>query len=545
MNAATALSRSNHGDEEWNQLLRGGDDDDDNDDDENDNVSRHHHYWKEQNKQSSQPSCRPATVLVMTGILLVLTGTLLSPLLLPSRQSSRPIEVVENAPRTPETVISSYSSDSEDNKVSENTEVVTMTVPPTVAPTVPPTVAPMKNVTATNDNKRKDDKKKEKKEKDIPIRVDNNVCLETPVGNHDADAQAEQRHRCLVQGRFGGAGAWMPPDQANNISFYQAERPGMRDWQGSFGWAWGHKDCPACALDSSLKRAEICHVMARLDIRSLFLVGDSLQATFCNSLGYIMKQKLWYLAGDVSSRIECSQDDLEGTKYKPFNVSFIYRRNDLLTTDSNPHCTAPTLPHPGNNGTERNLDINRCQKWIEDFNTTVKTLQQDRKRMLLILNAGAHIHKPDLFEAVATNLATWVQREFLDKGYGIAVWRNTPQGHYDCHNYKEPVSRVEYKATFGSDTWNLKHKQEKDFTWRFMQEYNEMSLEILQRISPCLRTLDVATATQLRPDHHKSSQDCLHYGEKPPVGPPLEWVRLLYTHLVTLADSASHDECFS
>lgn len=353
--------------------------------------------------------------------------------------------------------------------------------------------------------------------------VSSSVCLELPLSSEEGGKH--QRWRCLMEGRFGNGGTWVPWKEANAIA-QQAGRPGQNDWQGDNGWAWGHPACPACALDSSLGREEFCSALDKLNIRSIVAVGDSIQASFCNAIGRIIRQTLWRSTSNIDTTIACS-----GEGYEPFEVTFLYRRNDHLTTDESSKC----LPTGGGG-------INKCGPWTNDFNTTVAALEEG-ERMLLLINAGPHFHGVDHFENTLVRVGDWVQREFLDKGLGIAVWRNTPPGHHNCSAYNEPVTVAEYESTFGNDTWNLAYEKEQQYAWRFFRRYNEISEAILRRDYPCLRTLDVASSTRLRPDHHKSPTDCLHYGEKGPRGPTFEWARLLHAHLMTIADWATRDKC--
>ena len=354
----------------------------------------------------------------------------------------------------------------------------------------------------------------------------------------DPEAYADQRWRCLQQGRFDHDGSWMSTEEANEIST-MALFPNqtittstLSTWKGDHDFAWGHPNCRPCALDPSFDKTAWCSVMARLNIRSLFAVGDSLQASFCNALGGILGISLWMAANSINNTIHCPANHDSSLpaswlyRHDEFNVDFQYAGDYELFLY--------------NQKTDTWLI-----RWLDLYEQALSKVDKSKgERMLFLANAGPHFHSVDSFNQTFHIAADWIQNEFLNKGNGIAVWRNTPTGHHECEKYDAPISVEEYQQTFGNDAWMLRHEHEEEYTWRLFARYNDITSALLSSDYVCVRQLDVVSSTRLRPDHHKSpGTDCLHYPERPPNGPTMEWNRLLYAHLDAIGRSADWDDC--
>jgi hypothetical protein len=136
---------------------------------------------------------------------------------------------------------------------------------------------------------------------------------------------------------------------------------------------------------------------------------------------------------------------------------------------------------------------------------------------IFIVNRGAH-YSPT---AELLHDAAAVIRAICAAYPGaLVVWRNTPVGHPNCSRFTAPISSPLPMA--GAP-----------FNWDEFTPQSAAVEAMLAAEFPTVIHLDVATATNLRPDGHaapKNNADCLH-GRYDAPSVYDHWVRLLFNVL--------------
>jgi len=115
-----------------------------------------------------------------------------------------------------------------------------------------------------------------------------------------------------------------------------------------------------------------------------------------------------------------------------------------------------------------------------------------------IINRGAHYSPTVELLRDAAALVRSINSAYPN---AVVMWRNTPVGHPNCSQYSVPIFSPLPMA--GAP-----------FNWDKFASQNTAVEDMLRLEFPDVVLLDVATATNLRPDIHaspKNNADCLHY----------------------------------
>lgn len=252
-----------------------------------------------------------------------------------------------------------------------------------------------------------------------------------------------------------------------------ATHVGASDTPEVIKWEWEpDRGDPLKRLD----RALFCQKLLGLGLGRVHIVGDSMSFQHFLSM-YMLVDGTNDLAtmpsswgdGGYQKNITCA--DLAG----PQNVSMRFNRNDLLTRCSNKPM---------------------CGDWATEF------LSYQRKT-LLILNMGAHLHSTKMFTAYIKDLYKWLKPALHTRSnQDVVFFRTTASGHVNCQAHLKPLPCVElFKTTTMYD-------------WNGFSSYNQIAADLFSKAEsevPNLFMLNVDPMTKLRPDHHKSGNDCLHY----------------------------------
>jgi hypothetical protein len=135
----------------------------------------------------------------------------------------------------------------------------------------------------------------------------------------------------------------------------------------------------------------------------------------------------------------------------------------------------------------------------------------------LVLNTGQHIRPIEEFDFEMRRTA-----DFLRNNYnGKVIYRLSSAGHPNCMTYTKPISRTE-DAAFRSSFKPL------PYNWHFLDgPYNAIATAHFGAL-PGAVIMDTDGMTRLRPDSHRSHDDCLHHAIP---GVPDFWNLMLY-HIV-------------
>jgi hypothetical protein len=142
---------------------------------------------------------------------------------------------------------------------------------------------------------------------------------------------------------------------------------------------------------------------------------------------------------------------------------------------------------------------------------------QDLAIKTIVLNRGAHFEPSINYNASLELLFASLRRDRSD----ITVFfRNTPPGHPFCAVENKLPPLVKPRAE--NRTVNQRRAGDTNpYHWSEFIAQNKLAREITARHH--VAYLDVAPATELRPDSHLSAQDCLHYCIPGPID---MWVEL-------------------
>ena len=260
--------------------------------------------------------------------------------------------------------------------------------------------------------------------------------------------------------------------------------------------------------------------------KKLFLVGDSLTEHWWVyfALTATKNQRIVQECMDNEDnshfvRIDCADYGI---------VKLYYIRNDPLWV-TNPTPNISTNKTYGEiEGSMRHIYFNR--DWINAIYNDSNTV--------LILNRGAH-YTPDteLMQDIG-HLFTYLTKRYPTISI---VWRNTPAGHPNCQNFDTPLL-VPPDLTFdrGSIPDNSTGGSTHRYHWNLFAHQNQLVKTFLENNFPSTLFLDVATPTNLRPDHHVSDTDCLHYC---PHSVHDFWVLLLlnaFDHVINVTEATIH-----
>jgi len=127
--------------------------------------------------------------------------------------------------------------------------------------------------------------------------------------------------------------------------------------------------------------------------------------------------------------------------------------------------------------------------WFDDY-------VESKKKTLLVLNIGAHIHKTKTFiQAWDEFLSAFETKLAENKTGDKIVFRLTPPGHNNCHKFQKPFASLDQFETSCSS---------QQFDWNSFEEYNNHVRESLSKkgLADRVLVLDVVPMTKLRPDGH-------------------------------------------
>lgn len=360
----------------------------------------------------------------------------------------------------------------------------------------------------------------------------------------------EPFHSYCIANR-GTSGSWYPHPSMGQQTFYTSGYRSSK-WHRANGnnhsavyegnmFAWNDTTTfgrHGCRPIAPVTKASFCHVMRRLEIRRLLLVGDSLMDSQLDSLvslvgyNYCHFKKCRKNAQITKDSIDCDKTSSD----EAFSVRVVlYRENlgaNLRTTDvtgredaiekSNfpgeiPYC----IDGPGNQSEALISPWHYCP-WHNVYKSTTD-------KTLLILNQGAHFHSVDTF---AKSMDLFVA-SFNAIGHkdDILVFRNTVPGHHRCFDADGviPVPQMTHDAF-------LRRYYTTKYDWNLFDTYNHIAKENLHHIRSdvLVHYLNVYNMTVLRPDSHWAGNDCLHYSLPGPID---FWNHLLFTNLADLAEN--------
>jgi hypothetical protein len=270
-------------------------------------------------------------------------------------------------------------------------------------------------------------------------------------------------------------------------------------WESS--WKWIDYSPNGCQVDFTMSADNLCDVLSQLDVHRVLFIGDSLTdgqfGSLLNRLG--------------SDRIKNVTKVKDG---KRANLACPLQSLDLLLQLEKGGSKA--FPH-----SEQNEYILH--------NTTRQFINSDSKRLLTVMNIGAHYHKMEHYKEDLDLLIQLLHE--LNRPNDLYFFRTTVPGHNGC----EPRRPRQFNWTQGVRVSPLKTYHDYQLTskhgWNLFEDYNAYTRARLH--SSNIHILDVFNMTILRRDGHSGGADCLHYSSPGPVD---FWNHLLYTHLKELAN---------
>lgn len=310
-------------------------------------------------------------------------------------------------------------------------------------------------------------------------------------------------------------------------NFRQQQRVGNTTEKFLPATQWHWEDDHPTTISKFTTRHEYCQVLRTLDIRKILLVGDSITMEMTQSLIKLLGHR-----GEPGTQmkfppleIECPviPTNITSTDGKqpdvPFSFEIIYARNDHLTNVThdqmeaagNENWRGPPCKGPGGG------DI--CRPWVSDFVAGSENDTGIVGRTLLVVNTGLHSHKLEHFQYDVDHMLETLDSVSYDYSarQDILVFRTSVPGHLNCQNHTQPLtSPSQYEVTSKHD-------------WDKVPSYNDY---VKERLPEPWHILDVYPMTLLRPDHHRSAKDCLHYHLP---GPQDWWNFLLYSNLLEYA----------
>jgi len=261
----------------------------------------------------------------------------------------------------------------------------------------------------------------------------------------------------------------------------------------------------------------VCQVLKDLDVRRIFLLGDSLSAQTSESMWMLLTEgKYAYPDGFrdhfFKTSISCTDFD--------YTLQFV--RNDTL---------AESVPIKGYKEKSKN--------WIEPY-------MEDDARTLLLVNTGPHIKNLDIFREAIDKF--FVTMDNMNRPDDIILMRTSVPGHWNCS--RKGIKPFDSYAEYEQDQLeNADQVLVAAYGWDKFEYYNrymaraidDFNLGSPSKKRPLAELLDVFPMTVQRPDGHCSDEfrpeligtnDCLHYALPGPVD---WWSHLVYNHLEDIA----------
>ncbi|CAJ1965708.1 unnamed protein product [Cylindrotheca closterium] len=167
--------------------------------------------------------------------------------------------------------------------------------------------------------------------------------------------------------------------------------------------------------------------------------------------------------------------------------------------------------------------------WLRDNQATAEkwtTMIRNISPEIVVLNRGAHYTPTnqmltELEDTLETALE-W-QKDCDEKERDcVLLWRTTAPGYPDCQQTPGPITSIaQAKAAIGNQTWYEQEEFRQQFHWWEFEEQNRQVEDLIQQFiaKKDLRIsfLDFYDLAILRPDHHMSEKDCLHWCQPGPM----------------------------
>lgn len=163
--------------------------------------------------------------------------------------------------------------------------------------------------------------------------------------------------------------------------------------------------------------------------------------------------------------------------------------------------------------------------WLRDNQATAerwKTMMRNMKPEIVVLNRGAHFSPtPEVLNELNDTLHSaleWQQDCDSNQKDCVLMWRTTAPGYPDCQRVgpSGPITSVAQAETaIGNQTWYEQEEFRQQFHWWEFKEQNQQVEEFIQTFITqnglMISFIDFYEMAILRPDHHISEKDCLHW----------------------------------
>ena len=313
-----------------------------------------------------------------------------------------------------------------------------------------------------------------------------------------------------------------------NIEFTPTEEHPFRapttfKWETSF--------FPGCHVNDLVIRASFCHVLKKMEIERVFMIGDSSVQSQAISLWKVLgngdnpyNQNDPNLYPNFRREMECSGG----------NIEISYTRNDHLLENE--------LPVSYNDGVRNCGTIGFCYPWIERYlSFSGKTL--------LIAGAGSNIPNYEEFQNVIDRFIRTINS--FHRSHDFIFFRTNHPAHENCQvptgpSNQKPLENYEQILELGSDNLELsKVEKYNEYLHHVAFNRNVERLKGTPRHKMRIEILDIYPMTALRNDGHlggeecveetcsdnPATRDCFHYFLPGPVD---WWNHLLYNNLMDL-----------
>mmetsp|Transcript_37723 Transcript_37723/g.91649 ORF Transcript_37723/g.91649 Transcript_37723/m.91649 type:complete len:437 (-) Transcript_37723:77-1387(-) len=167
--------------------------------------------------------------------------------------------------------------------------------------------------------------------------------------------------------------------------------------------------------------------------------------------------------------------------------------------------------------------------WLRDNQATAEkwnTMMRNINPQIVVLNRGAHYTPTnqmltELEDTLQTAL-DW-QKDCDEKQRDcVLLWRTTAPGYPDCQQTSGPITNAaQAEVAIGNQTWYQQEEFRKEFHWWEFAEQNKQVEDLIQlfitKKNLRISFLDFYHLAILRPDHHMSEKDCLHWCQPGPM----------------------------
>jgi len=288
----------------------------------------------------------------------------------------------------------------------------------------------------------------------------------------------------------------------------------------------------------------LCTLLQAMDIRKIFLVGDSLMLQQAQSLWMLLEQEDQLTEPGSSNpnftKLVICPNHAEGNN-EPFQFKYQFIRNDYLVESDNPVDIGKHIQNCGNS---------YCYPWFEAYKA------DQGIRNLIIANTGLHVTVADEFRKhfhdFVQNIDLFQQEKTSLQKNDIVMFRTSVPGHFGCEIPSlTPFSDyTEYTKFVKSNKQSILDK----YGWNNVFEYNDevaaslykrrnMDWSSRRQVNPnpgkkaLIEILDILPMTILRRDGHIGDEfkpdlvpvgDCLHYALPGPID---WWNHLLYSNI--------------